>query len=315
MRNLNKRCFLILAFLFCAYLTCLAQVSSKSVSGIVTDEKGIALSGVTVSVKGTNITVISDKDGKYAITLPEKSKKLVFSYVGMQSEEMIAAKSGSQNISLKSSAGMLSDFVVVGYGTVRKKDLTGAVGSIKSDQITQVATTDVVQAMQGRIAGVQVIANSGEPGSGAQIRIRGIGSINGSDPIYVVDGYQTGDISFLAPGDIESIDVLKDASATAIYGSRGANGVVLVTTKKGKKGPVKFVVDSYVGNQKAWRTIPMVNATEYANLVLQGYANDGNPLDTSSQLYTRLNYVRQNNYHGTNWQDEVMQSGLCKIIH
>ena len=161
MRNLNKRCFLILAFLFCAYLTCLAQVSSKSVSGIVTDEKGIALSGVTVSVKGTNITVISDKDGKYAITLPEKSKKLVFSYVGMQSEEMIAAKSGSQNISLKSSAGMLSDFVVVGYGTVRKKDLTGAVGSIKSDQITQVATTDVVQAMQGRIAGVQVIANSG----------------------------------------------------------------------------------------------------------------------------------------------------------
>ncbi|WP_301921084.1 TonB-dependent receptor [Ferruginibacter sp.] len=312
MRNLNKRCFLILAFLFCAYLTALAQVSSKSISGIVTDEKGIALSGVTVSVKGTNITVISDKDGKYAITLPEKSKKLVFSYVGMQSEEMIAAKSGSQNISLKSSAGMLSDFVVVGYGTVRKKDLTGAVGSIKSDQITQVATTDVVQAMQGRIAGVQVIANSGEPGSGAQIRIRGIGSINGSDPIYVVDGYQTGDISFLAPGDIESIDVLKDASATAIYGSRGANGVVLVTTKKGKKGPVKFVVDSYVGNQKAWRTIPMVNATEYANLVLQGYANDGNPLDTSSQLYTRLNYVRQNNYHGTNWQDEVMQSGFMQ---
>ncbi len=312
MPNLNKSYLLILVFLFSAYFTSLAQVSSRSVSGIITDEKGIALSGVTISVKGTNITALSDKDGKYVVMVPEKSKTLLFSYVGMQDQEISVAKSGSQNIVLKQTSDILSEVVVIGYGTVRKKDLTGAVGSIKSDQITQVATPDVVQAMQGRVAGVQVIANSGEPGSGAQIRIRGIGSINGSDPIYVVDGYQTGDISFLAPADIESIDVLKDASATAIYGSRGANGVVLVTTKKGKKGPLKFVFDSYVGNQKAWRTIPMVNATEFANLVLQGYANDGNPLDTNSQLYTRLNYVRQNNYKGTNWQNEVMQSGFMQ---
>lgn len=307
------KCFLLILFLLtCSVYASWSQEPSKLVSGTVTDEKGNALEGATVMVKGTKTTALTDKNGRYSIALSVKSKVLIFTFVGMPQEEVAVTASGTVNVSFKSSSTMLSDVVVVGYGTVRKKDLTGAVGSIKSDQITQVATTDVVQAIQGRVAGVQVIANSGEPGSGSQIRIRGIGSINGSDPIYVVDGYQTGDISFLAPADIESIDILKDASATAIYGSRGANGVVLVTTKKGKRGPIKFSFDSYVGNQKAWRTIPLVNATDFSNLVLQAYANDGAALDTTSQLYTRLNFVRKNNFKGTNWQDEVMQSGFMQ---
>ena len=308
----KKRLAGIGCFLLFLIISSHLNAQQKKVTGTVKDEKGNALAGATISAKGTSVTGISDDKGNYSIDLPEKAKTLVFTYVGMQPEEIEVGSSGIFNVSFKPGGSTLSDIVVVGYGSVRKKDLTGAVGSIKSDQITQIATADVVQAIQGRVAGVQVIANSGEPGSGSQIRIRGIGSINGSDPIYVVDGYQTGDISFLAPADIESIDILKDASATAIYGSRGANGVVLVTTKKGKRGPVKFTLDSYVGNQKAWHTIPMVNATQFADLVLQGYQNDGTPLSTSSQLFTRLDFIRQNNYKGTNWQDEVMQSGFMQ---
>ena len=312
MQKSNKNFFFILVLFLCSAGTSSAQEIYKLVSGTVTDEKGNLLSGATVKAKGTMATATSDNTGKYSLSVPAKSKILAISFVGMESIEKVIGTENRVDIILRFTNSTLADLVVVGYGTVRKKDLTGAVGSVKGDQITQVATADVVQAIQGRVAGVQVIANSGEPGSGAQIRIRGIGSINGSDPIYVVDGYQTGDISFLAPADIESIDVLKDASATAIYGSRGANGVVLVTTKKGKRGPIKFSFDTYMGNQKAWHTIPMVDATDYANLVLQAYANDGTALDTTTQLYTRLDFVRKNNFKGTNWQNEVMQSGFMQ---
>ena len=312
MQKLNKKLLFILVLCLCCAGTSSAQEIYKLISGTVTDEKGNLLSGATVKAKGSTATAISDTAGKYSLSVPAKSKMLAISFVGMESIEKVIGTENRVDIILRFTNSTLADLVVVGYGTVRKKDLTGAVGSVKGDQITQVATADVVQAIQGRVAGVQVIANSGEPGSGAQIRIRGIGSINGSDPIYVVDGYQTGDISFLAPADIESIDVLKDASATAIYGSRGANGVVLVTTKKGKRGPIKFSFDTYMGNQKAWHTIPMVDATDYANLVLQAYANDGTALDTTTQLYTRLDFVRKNNFKGTNWQDEVMQSGFMQ---
>lgn len=298
-------------------LTCLLSVTSsfaqdRVITGRISDEKGFPAVGATIRVKETNDATTTDKDGNYRISVPASGRTLVLSFVGAPTQEFVIDGRSVIDASLGLSGSTLSDVVVVGYGTVRKRDLTGAVGSVKGDQLTQIATPDVVQAMQGRVAGVQVISNSGEPGSGATIRIRGIGSINGSSPIYVVDGYQTGDISFLAPSDIESIDILKDASATAIYGSRGANGVIVVTTKKGRRGGVKVSFDSYVGNQKAWRTVPMANATEYANLVLQGYDNDGTPLNQSSMLYTRLDFVRQNNYVGTNWQNEVMQSGFMQ---
>ncbi len=249
MRNYLCRHVLIL-------LTCLLSVTGsfaqeRVITGRVIDEKGLPAVGATIRVKETNDASTTDKDGNYRISVSAPGKTLVVSYVGVPTQELSIEGRSVVDASLGSSGSTLSDVVVVGYGTVRKKDLTGAVGSVKGDQLTQVATPDAVQAMQGRVAGVQVISNSGEPGSGATIRIRGIGSINGSSPIYVVDGYQTGDISFLAPADIESIDVLKDASATAIYGSRGANGVVVVTTKKGRRGGVKVSFDSYIGNQKA----------------------------------------------------------------
>jgi TonB-linked SusC/RagA family outer membrane protein len=283
----------------------------KKITGKISDDKGQPVAGATVKVKEADAAATTDNSGQFSLTVPANGKTLVISYVGM-AEKQVAISGSEMNISLTPSLAALTDVVVIGYGGVKRKDLTGAVGTVKSAEITQVATPDVVQAMQGRVAGVQVVANSGEPGAGAKIRIRGVGSINGSNPIYVVDGYQTGDISFLAPADIESIDVLKDASATAIYGSRGANGVVVVTTKKGRRGPVKFNIDSYAGVQKAWRTIPMTNAAQFAELVLEGYANDGITLDPNSDLFTRLNFVQQNKSRGTNWQDEVMQSGVMQ---
>lgn len=309
MRKLSRRLLLLIAcFSFVLHST--AQV--RKITGKVNDDKGNALSGATVRVKETNQSTTTANDGSYALELSANARTLIISYVGMLTLEIPINDGGEMSVKLQSGNDPLTDVVVVGYGSIRKKDLTGSIGTVKNDQLTQIATPDAVQALQGRVAGVQVIANSGEPGSGSTIRIRGIGSINGSSPIYVVDGYQTGDISFLAPADIESIDILKDASATAIYGSRGANGVIVVTTKKGKRGPVKFTVDSYVANQKAWQLMPMVNATEYANLVLQGYANDGTPLNPNSELFTRLDFVRQNKYVGTNWQNEVMQSGFMQ---
>jgi TonB-dependent starch-binding outer membrane protein SusC len=309
MRKVLKVLMLLIAN-FSIALTLVAQ--TNILKGTVNDERGNPLSGATVKVKETGSSTTTNEKGYYSIDVPSNGKTIIISYVGMVSREFSISDPGISNIVLSPGVDALTDVVVVGYGSLRKKDLTGAVGTVKGEQLTQIATPDAVQAMQGRIAGVQVIANSGEPGAGARIRIRGIGSINGSNPIFVVDGYQTGDISFLAPGDIESIDVLKDASATAIYGARGANGVVLVTTKKGKNGPAKFMVDAYAGFQEAWRTLPMTDATQFANLVLEGYENDGNPLSPNSELYTRLDYVRQNNNKGTNWQDEVMQKGFIQ---
>ncbi len=303
---------LLLMLLVYAVSITASLAQARLITGRVLDETGQALPGANILIKNTSRGTTSDSDGKFSIETNGIDDVIVISFIGYQTKEIVVASQTVIETTMVLDAKSLGEVIVIGYGEVQKSDLTGAVGSVKGNQLTQVATPDAVQAVQGRIAGVQVVSNSGEPGSGATIKIRGIGSINGSNPLYVVDGYQTGDISFLAPADIETIDVLKDASATAIYGSRGANGVVVVTTKKGKKGPVKFTFDSYVANQKAWRTVPMVNATEYANLVLQGYENDGTPLSTSSEMFTRLDFVRNKNYAGTNWQDEVMQSGFMQ---
>ena len=223
----------------------------------------------------------------------------------MMAQEVVLGNRSQLSIVMKDDTRALDEVVVVGYGTQRKSDLTGAVASVKADEISQTATANVVQALQGRVAGVNVTAQSGKPGAGMRIRIRGVGTINNSDPLYVVDGFQTGDISFLAPTDIESIEILKDASATAIYGSRGANGVVLVTTKRGVAGEPKFSIQAYGAVQEAWREVPMLNATQYATLALEAYNNDGSPID--SEVKTIATYVANGNSTGTNWQRELMQ--------
>jgi TonB-linked SusC/RagA family outer membrane protein len=284
-----------------------SEVAAVPISGKVVDAKGVALPGVTVLVKGTTTGASTSADGSFSIQAPENSV-LVFSFVGYTRQELpITGANPSLTVTLIESAQDLNDVVVIGYGTARKSDLTGAVASVTSAQLTQVATSDPVQALQGRVAGVEVTSNSGQPGSGTRIRVRGVGTINNSDPLYVVDGIQTGDIGFLLPADIESTEILKDASATAIYGSRGANGVVLITTKHGKAGATQFNLTGYTGFQQVRRLLPLTNAAQYATLVTEAFVNDGKPLPSyGAQLQDAI----ASNAEGIDYQKLVTQKGL-----
>lgn len=213
-----------------------ASDAEITVKGKITDaQTSEGLPGVNVLVKGTQTGTSSDVNGNYSIQVPDGNATLVFSFVGYTSHEANIGSQTQINVSLKTDNKSLEEIVVVGYGTVKKSDVTGSVSSIKSQEITAYPALGTVQALQGRAAGVQIQANNGEPGSTFKVRVRGGSSINASsDPIYVVDGFVGGTLP--PPEDIESIEVLKDASATAIYGSRGANGVIMVTTKKGVAG-------------------------------------------------------------------------------
>ncbi|PJJ47799.1 TonB-linked SusC/RagA family outer membrane protein [Hymenobacter chitinivorans DSM 11115] len=278
-----------------------------SISGRVVDAKGDGIPGVTVVVKGTATGTGTGPDGSFTLQAPENSV-LVFSFVGYARQEVpVTGATTTLRVTLAEDAQALSEVVVIGYGTARKSDLTGAVASVSGAQLTQVATSDPVQSLQGRAAGVEVTSNSGQPGSGTRIRVRGVGTINNSDPLYVVDGIQTSDIGFLLPADIESTEILKDASATAIYGSRGANGVVLITTKHGKAGATQFNLSGYTGFQQIRRTLPLTTAAQYATLVLEAFTNAGKSLpDYAPQLQNAI----ATNAEGTDYQDLVTQKGL-----
>ncbi|MGI4737002.1 MAG: SusC/RagA family TonB-linked outer membrane protein, partial [Janthinobacterium lividum] len=296
------------AVLVCS--TSLAFAQQRAVQGVVTDSKGEALPGATVLVKGTTVGATTGGDGSFQISMPAGSTTLVISFVGSKSQEVVVGSQTNLRVTLEAAAQDLNDVVVVGYGTQRKSDLTGAVATVSNAQLTQVATSDPVQALQGRAAGVEVTSNGGQPGSGTRIRVRGVGTINNADPLYVVDGIQTGDISFLLPTDIEAMEILKDASATAIYGSRGANGVVIITTKHGKAGKTQFNLFGYTGFQEIRRKLPLANAQQYATLVTEAYANGGStvPTDYSAILASAL----QGGVAGTNFQDFVTQKGLIQ---
>ena len=285
-----------------------AAAQEQTVQGTVKDSKGGALPGVTVVVKGTTAGASTGADGRFSVQAPANGV-LVFSSVGFTRQEIpVAGATGPLAVTLAEDTQGLSEVVVIGYGTARKSDLTGSVASVSGAQLTQVATSDPVQALQGRVAGVEVTSNSGQPGSGTRIRVRGVGTINNSDPLYVVDGIQTGDISFLLPTDIESTEILKDASATAIYGSRGANGVVLITTKHGKVGKTQFNLFGYTGFQEIRKKLALTNAQQYATLVTEAYANAGKPVPTD--YAGLLQSALQGGAAGTNYQDFVTQRGL-----
>ncbi|MFD1875162.1 SusC/RagA family TonB-linked outer membrane protein [Hymenobacter bucti] len=288
--------------------TTLAFAQQRTVQGVVTDTKGEAIPGATILVKGTTTGVTAGVDGKFQLGLPAGATTLVISSVGAKTQEVPIGTKTDFRVTLDADAQSLNDVVVVGYGTARKSDLTGAVASVSNAQLTQVATADPVQALQGRVAGVDITANSGQPGAGTRIRVRGVGTINNSDPLYVVDGVQTGDISFLLPTDIESTEILKDASATAIYGSRGANGVVIITTKHGKAGKTQFNLFGYTGFQEIRRQLPLTNAQQYATLVSEAYTNDN--VVVPADLTPLLTSALTGGATGTDYQKLVLQKGL-----
>ena len=270
-----------------------------NVKGRVVDETGQGLPGASVVEKGTTNGIITDADGNYKLTVPEGAT-LVFSFLGYVTQEIEIGNRTEIDVVLEPDATQLDEVVVVGYGAVKKSDLTGSVGSMKSEEIAKQPVARVDQALQGRISGVQVTSASGAPGEGTSIRIRGGNSINaGNEPLYVIDGFiGGGDLNTINPKDIESIEVLKDASSTSIYGSRGSNGVILITTKRGADSEgwgVSF--DSYFGIQNKVKKLDLLNGPELAQ-----FANEANEV-----LGTQLPFPNISEAANTDWQDAIFR--------
>ena len=211
----------------------LSLMAQNSISGVIKDSGGQPMAGVTVVIKGTSVGTLTNTTGSYTLAVPAGSKTLQFSFVGFTTQEIEISGKSVIDVTLAEAMTGLDEIVVVGYGTMKKKLVTGATVQVKGDAIQKLSTVSPMTALQGQTPGLSIIKNTGEPGAGFKVNIRGMGTIGNSQPLYVIDGVPGGNIDYLAAADIESIDVLKDAASSAIYGSRGGNGVILVTTKKG----------------------------------------------------------------------------------
>ena len=263
-KNLSflQKLFLSLTMLALSLGSVFAQ--NRTVTGVVKDAQGETIIAASVVVKGTTIGTVTDIDGAFRLEVPASAKTLVVSYVGMQTQE-VAITANQLSVVLKDDAKMLDEVVAIGYGTVRRKDITGSVASVNADAIAAIPVNSASEAISGKLAGVQVTTTEGSPDAEVKIRVRGGGSITGENkPLYVVDGFPVSSISDIAPGDIETIDVLKDASSTAIYGSRGANGVIIVTTKSGKAGKISVNYNAFTSWKKMAKTLPVLSGADYA---------------------------------------------------
>jgi len=292
-----------------------ASVSSKTeskgvkqqnitVSGTITDEKGEPIIGANILVKGTTNGVISDIDGKYTVTIPDNETVLVYSYIGYITREVLVGNKREINVTLTENSQLIDEVVVIGYGTASKKKLTTSVGSMKTENIQELPITNIGDAFAGQMSGITAENGTGSPGASPVIRIRGYGSINaGSEPLYVIDGVMATSSQFAAlnPKSIETIDVLKDAAAGAIYGSRAGNGVILVTTKKGKIGDAKFSVNATFGIQQLERKVDVLNTSEWLSMVKESYTNEGMEIP---EFYSRPS----SSYANTDWQDELYRN-------
>ena len=297
-----KSKLLLIAFMLVSSF-CFAQ--NVEVSGQVNEAAtGLPIPGVNVAVKNSTLGTITDIDGNYTLTVPSGST-LVFSYIGFDNFEKVVTSNENLTVALKENAKTLDEVVVIGYGTQRKKEVTGAVSTVSAQTLEKLRPVKIEQALQGTVSGVNVTSTSGSPGAGLTISIRGIGTNGNNNPIAIIDGYQ-GELGLLNPSDIETITVLKDAQA-AIYGTIGANGIILVTTKKGRKNQKTQVsYNVYTGFQETTRTLPTLNATEYAALLNESYANGGQTLP-----YPNLSGLGT----GTDWQDQVFSKGVPVISH
>jgi len=336
-----RKKFLTLCLMLTALsLSLLAQ--SWTVTGVVMAEgEPDPVIGANVMIKGTTVGTITDIDGQFALEA-KKGDVLIFSSMGYLAQEFKVTSDAPIKVTLKADNVMLQEVVAVGYGTMRKSDLTSAITSVSAEDLAKAPVANITQALQGRAAGVTVVNNSGQPGEAATIRIRGIGSaIAGNDPLYVVDGVITNDISFLPSADIASMEILKDASAAAIYGARGANGVIIITTKNGDEGKANVSFDAYWGIQNRWRKLDLMSAEDMVdtklrvlimkdgvdaidnymdykrgglgayvdNLIGKVYNPDGSVKTCSPYFPYNFDYSKQN----TDWQDEVFKRNA--LIH
>ena len=276
-----------------------AQTTGRTISGVVTEAaSGTPVPGAAVVVKGTTRGTTTNFDGEFTLQASDNDV-LVVSFVGFTAQEVPVAGKSNLTIVLEEEVALFDEVVVVGYGVQKKKLVTGATAQVDGEELTKRSTTSALEALQGQTSGVQITSTSGQPGEGMKVVVRGQGTIGGSGPLYIVDGVQTGDISYLNNADIESIDVLKDAASAAIYGSQAANGVILITTKTGKRGSAQVTFDAYYGVQNVARKIDMLNSKEHAVIMNEANINSGNaPYFTQSEIDAMG--------EGTDWIDEML---------
>ena len=295
--NIKTFKFLIFSILILSGSGLKAQ--SFTVSGKVTDAtSGESIPGATVLEKGTTNGTVTDIEGNFSFTLADQNSSIVVTFIGYEKMEIGVNGRSTIDVAMPISITELSEVVVIGYGTQKKKVVTGAISTVSSEEITSTPVLRVEQALQGRMPGVQVTQQSGQPGEAPTVRVRGAGTTGNADPLYVVDGLVVGGIDFLNPGDIESMDVLKDAASAAIYGARAANGVILITTKSGQKGRMNISYSGYYGVQNVANTIEMMNADQYRMFMNEGANNAGltEPFD--------LNEIARSD---TDWQDALFE--------
>lgn len=325
--------FLIITLVMVCAQNVLGQ--TKTITGLVSDEAGLPLPGVTVVVQGTVNGTTTDFDGNYSIGKVGPEDRLVYTYIGMVSQTLNVGQQTTINVTLLESYESLEEVVVVGYGVQKKALTTGANLNVKGEDIAELNTSTAMEALQGVAPGVSVTRNNGEPGAGTKVTIRGLGTIGNSSPLYIVDGVAVGNIDYLNSSDIQSIDVLKDAASAAIYGSRAANGVVLVTTHKGRQGSkAQIQYDSYYGIQKIYKNLSPLNAQEYMYIMDEGRVNDGlepndweailqnnnwlnnnYPNNLGTELGSEIWGMLQNGWEGTNWIDEMSTKSAPVTSH
>lgn len=283
----------------------------QTVNGIIKGPDGLPVIAANISQKGTNNATITDLNGNFTLNVTGRQPVLVISYIGYVTTEVNVSGRAFVEVVLQEDVAALDEVVVVGYGTMRKKDVTGAVSSVRSGEITKNATSNVMQAIAGKMSGVQVVQNSGTPGGDVSILIRGVGTINDASPLYVIDGVPvSGGMWYLNPNDVESIDVLKDASATAIYGSRGANGVVMVTTKQAQEGHTEINFDYSYGIQHSAKTYKMLDASQYAALHNEMRTNAG-PEYSLNPAFADPESLGA----GTDWMDAIFRTAPMQKVN
>jgi TonB-linked SusC/RagA family outer membrane protein len=302
---------LLLSFLLCTFLGSFLYAQEISVSGKVSSkDDGQPIPGVSVVVQGTTIGTITNLDGLYFLKAPANAT-LEFSFIGMKSQVIKLNGQTTVNVVLASEAFDVDEVVVVGYGTQKKSLITGSISKVGNEELTKTSDMRVTQALQGKTAGVVIANNSGQPGDQVSIRIRGIGTNGNAEPLYIVDGLPMSGagIDFLNSNDVESIEVLKDAASSAIYGARGANGVILITTKSGRKDTkMEISYDGYYGAQNPWRKLRLLNSQEYMMLTNEAAINAGQAPKFSAADMAKYTST-------TDWQDEMFYYDAPKQNH
>lgn len=264
---------LLLALLFVCLVPLSSLAQTIQLTGTVIDTKGESLIGASIQEKGTTNGCITDFDGNFTLNVAPQAT-LIISYMGYVTQEIALNGQRNLKVTMKEDTEMLDEVIVVGYGTMKKSDMTGAISSVKSDELLKRATTSATEALQGKVAGVSVLKSGGNAGASISVKIRGIKTMGDNEPLYIIDGYP-GDINTINPQDIESMEILKDGAAAAIYGSVAANGVVIVTTKNGQKGDIKISFNTYMTVNSAANKFEMLDADGYLKVHNMMYENSG----------------------------------------